>query len=318
MTPDQIRSALENAEDLPIEALRAGVALAPELAPAVMTVIEKAASGAALSHGEWQLLFCGLHVLAAARDQSVYPAVMGLLGRSEEEMVDLFTDEYINTLARLLLGLFDGDATALVAALENQEMDGGARWAVFSALARLTWEGRVPLAVTLDVIDRFEREGLAEDGDIAWEGWQNAIMHLGIEDRAPKVRAAWAAGRFPLQREADRREWNALLAAAVADPRSEDRFIGDYIVPITDPVAALTEAEELGYAPPEMTVSPDGRTAWMKFDQTLGITCDTARDRPVRSDRPARATKVGRNAPCPCGSGKKYKRCCGGVAQALH
>ena len=26
---------------------------------------------------------------------------------------------------------------------------------------------------------------------------------------------------------------------------------------------------------------------------------------------PTRATKVGRNAPCPCGSGKKYKRCCG-------
>ncbi|HEV56263.1 MAG TPA: hypothetical protein ENN87_02040 [Phycisphaerales bacterium] len=22
-------------------------------------------------------------------------------------------------------------------------------------------------------------------------------------------------------------------------------------------------------------------------------------------------TKVGRNDPCPCGSGKKYKRCCG-------
>ncbi len=26
---------------------------------------------------------------------------------------------------------------------------------------------------------------------------------------------------------------------------------------------------------------------------------------------PTRDTKVGRNAPCPCGSGKKYKRCCG-------
>jgi uncharacterized protein YecA (UPF0149 family) len=23
--------------------------------------------------------------------------------------------------------------------------------------------------------------------------------------------------------------------------------------------------------------------------------------------------KVGRNDPCPCGSGKKYKRCCGGA-----
>jgi hypothetical protein len=31
------------------------------------------------------------------------------------------------------------------------------------------------------------------------------------------------------------------------------------------------------------------------------------------SQRPARATKVGRNAPCPCGSGRKYKKCCGSV-----
>ncbi len=26
---------------------------------------------------------------------------------------------------------------------------------------------------------------------------------------------------------------------------------------------------------------------------------------------PVRVTKVGRNEPCPCGSGKKYKKCCG-------
>jgi uncharacterized protein len=30
--------------------------------------------------------------------------------------------------------------------------------------------------------------------------------------------------------------------------------------------------------------------------------------------RPERRVKVGRNDPCPCGSGKKYKRCCGAVA----
>ena len=29
------------------------------------------------------------------------------------------------------------------------------------------------------------------------------------------------------------------------------------------------------------------------------------------SRRPARTTKVGRNAPCPCGSGRKFKKCCG-------
>jgi len=33
--------------------------------------------------------------------------------------------------------------------------------------------------------------------------------------------------------------------------------------------------------------------------------------RPARHPRPAQSTKIGRNEPCPCGSGKKYKRCCG-------
>jgi hypothetical protein len=36
------------------------------------------------------------------------------------------------------------------------------------------------------------------------------------------------------------------------------------------------------------------------------------RDRQREQERPvARPEKVGRNAPCPCGSGRKYKRCCG-------
>jgi uncharacterized protein YecA (UPF0149 family) len=28
--------------------------------------------------------------------------------------------------------------------------------------------------------------------------------------------------------------------------------------------------------------------------------------------------KVGRNEPCPCGSGQKYKTCCGGPSGAVH
>jgi uncharacterized protein len=34
----------------------------------------------------------------------------------------------------------------------------------------------------------------------------------------------------------------------------------------------------------------------------------------THTSEPRRSTpKVGRNDPCPCGSGKKYKRCCGGA-----
>jgi len=38
-----------------------------------------------------------------------------------------------------------------------------------------------------------------------------------------------------------------------------------------------------------------------------GAGSENAGPRPVQRDEP----KVGRNDPCPCGSGKKYKKCCG-------
>ena len=31
----------------------------------------------------------------------------------------------------------------------------------------------------------------------------------------------------------------------------------------------------------------------------------------IPADRPAARVKTGRNDPCPCGSGRKYKKCCG-------
>jgi len=33
---------------------------------------------------------------------------------------------------------------------------------------------------------------------------------------------------------------------------------------------------------------------------------------------PVRSNKVGRNAPCPCGSGKKFKKCCGAPGRSVH
>ena len=44
----------------------------------------------------------------------------------------------------------------------------------------------------------------------------------------------------------------------------------------------------------------------------LGRSIATAlAERDAEAPEPARTARVGRNAPCPCGSGKKYKRCCG-------
>jgi preprotein translocase subunit SecA len=56
-------------------------------------------------------------------------------------------------------------------------------------------------------------------------------------------------------------------------------------------------------------------TAWANTQETRGaLPGDTGRSAPAAPARPAPRTatgeKVGRNDPCPCGSGKKYKKCC--------
>jgi len=41
-------------------------------------------------------------------------------------------------------------------------------------------------------------------------------------------------------------------------------------------------------------------------------------ERALAAREPARSTpKVGRNEPCPCGSGKKFKKCCDGATARL-
>jgi uncharacterized protein YchJ len=48
-----------------------------------------------------------------------------------------------------------------------------------------------------------------------------------------------------------------------------------------------------------------------EIGRTLIAKGDVSKNRSKCSIRDARKEKVGRNSPCPCGSGKKYKRCCG-------
>jgi uncharacterized protein len=49
--------------------------------------------------------------------------------------------------------------------------------------------------------------------------------------------------------------------------------------------------------------------AYKYFRSHRGAYDDTA----FVPEHPRRTANIGRNDPCPCGSGKKYKKCCGGA-----
>jgi uncharacterized protein len=122
------------------------------------------------------------------------------------------------------------------------------------------------------------------------------IFHCGPEWGI----AAWCQG-FLAAMELDAGGWAALLAAQ------------------PDRLAPMQQLAASAQRQPAMTDEETQR--WMDAVAPAVIAINAARlqhqgDGRSGSARPAqRATpKVGRNDPCPCGSGKKFKKCCGADA----
>ncbi|MEA2780521.1 MAG: hypothetical protein QOK29_2065 [Rhodospirillaceae bacterium] len=238
MTLDEIRRKLEDADGLPREALAAAVGQAAALAPEVIALIDKAVDGICLMPKQENLLFFGLHALAAAKETSAYRPLLTLLLAPEDELDQLLGDALTENGPGLLLGLFDSDVEPIYAALESPDTRGVIKWILFQVLARLVWEGRAERQRFIELIDRFDREEMASTSDIAWYGWEDAITYLGLGEFRYRVQRGWEAGRISSE-EDNGAEWLAQLDQAIADPDNPERFRSDRIEAITDPVASL-------------------------------------------------------------------------------
>jgi len=109
-------------------------------------------------------------------------------------------------------------------------------------------------------------------------------------DSDPAAMKAWA----------EQAEWEALEIIATSrgqatDEQGEVEFIARYRLQN----AAHQHHEK------SLFVKKDGQ--WFFKDGDVVSTGPTEKPVPVTN-----ANKTGRNDPCPCGSGKKFKKCCGG------
>jgi len=231
---------LEAAEYRPDAVLRRAVEHADGIAPAVITLVEKATEGIYLLPKQERLFFWGLHVLAAARCTALYQPLLRLLRLDRAEYLDhLFGNAVTESLPRVLISIFDGDAALLFDLCSQKSADEYLRWGLFEAIARLTFDGAIPRPMTVEFLSRFERENLAEPEDAAWEGWQEAIALLGVEELYDRVRATWRDGRSasePSDQEIVEEWFARSLALAPGDPELFDQ---DGCKPIDDPAEAL-------------------------------------------------------------------------------
>jgi hypothetical protein len=106
----------------PAAALTAGVAHAHELAPVVYAIAGKFCRGVHLLPIDNELLFNGLHVLAAARHPGLGDQVIAIARQSGDQLDQLFPDHVTVSLARLLVSVWDQEADSLFTLIEHAGM----------------------------------------------------------------------------------------------------------------------------------------------------------------------------------------------------
>jgi yecA family protein len=237
MTPEQIRAELETFPPS-LEALHAAVDAAAALSPPTIAALSRMADGVMPYPHEANFIVFAIHAMAAARRHEVWRPLLRALRTPDPELDYVFGDCITTSLTSIALSLFDGDPEPLIEAIEHPDADGFVRWSLLSALARLTHDGTVPRERTIAVIERFDRERLAADGDPAWEGWLEAIDLLGLASHADRARAALRDGRAG-DREVDIVDWEGRIAQLGARSIPPEEFGERRLQPIDDVVAAL-------------------------------------------------------------------------------
>ena len=166
-----------------------------------------------------------------------------------------------------------------------------------------TWEGRIDRERMIAFLRRFDAERLAPDEEVIWYGWLQAVALLGLRELEPAVMAAWDRGSIP-PKVLERREFIEDLERAERAPEDIQRFKDAHLGYIDDVVVALEDwilgDHFVDDDVPDIDVLDDlGTPTGERLPLNLP-------GQPVVN--PWR--HVGRNDPCPCGSGKKAKRCC--------
>lgn len=135
----------------------------------------------------------------------------------------------------------------------------------------------------------------------ASEDGYRPIYYVDDATGAP-VWEGWAAG-FGEAMQVRMESWASVMEADDEEARLALTGLMELVAVATMPQAegsTLPEREELARDAPDLI------PLWVEtlFDWRLDYRPD-----PVQT--PVRSVKIGRNEPCPCGSGKKHKKCCG-------
>lgn len=294
MSPEEILAELSAVTvTVPAAALRAAVehqeALTEPLLDALRRFVENTRNPAATCDEQHDALAdMAMYLLPKFREVRAFPLFAELCSLPEERgdywLGDLLPQDFPSFLASTC----GGDPAGAQRLAASDDLPLYARWTALDALLVLVACGAWPRQAMIDWLGALWPRWQANGPDADYTPLVNTACTLAASELLPLVREAYARGQ--VDPHYDRLESIEDRCARAFSP-DEDIPAGRRMV--EDPATQMEWQRRFHPSPEDMDDDA--------FDDE-----DFLVEEPYVRPFP----KVGRNDPCPCGSGKKYKKCC--------
>jgi hypothetical protein len=267
----------------PAEAVESAIELKEEITPHLLRLLEETVENPeAVDDDESCGYLYALFLLAKFREQRAWPLLVRLVSApdgADEVLGDVITE----SLDGIMASVCGDDIAGVKALIENPAIFDMVRGAAVNAIVRLVVGGRLDreeaMAYFATLFQTLERK----PGEV-WNSLGTSCLDLHPQELLGEIRQAQAEGLIDEDcfHESDIQNALALGKEGAVQALREGPYKHGLIDDVEEEMSWMAGFEEPGPRP-----APQGK-------ETV-----------VRT-----GPKIGRNDPCPCGSGKKYKKCC--------
>ena len=286
MSPAEILADLSSRQsEPPLDALESADGHRSLLVEPLLGAIDVGLANPAGASAEEANLFCyALYLLAKWREPRAYPHVVRWLSLPGEGAFDIAGDVVTQDGGRILAAVCDGDLEPIKTLIVNRSANEYSRGAGVAALALLAAWAEVPREPVITFFLWLAQEGLERERSQAWGSLAVESADIEALSLFPELRRAYDDG--------------------LIDPLIMGRSELDDVE--AAPRGLLLEKTRERKPPIDDVVEATAWWALLEDGRFEDAPSSAVPPMPYRAP-----PKIGRNEPCPCGSGKKYKKCCG-------
>ncbi|WP_161594677.1 DUF1186 domain-containing protein [Marimonas lutisalis] len=295
MTPNEIMRDLARDDIFPKAAMAEAGARREEMVPIFVDLISRLTRQRipAMKDADLMALIPVFHMLGEWQDPRAYRPSVQMLRRPTMVIDHLLGDAVTETSFRVIAGTFDGDLQPVFDAIEDRKADEFGRSSLMSALVLIA-QLHPDQRPTIEDYFRTFRQRCPKIPTDVLTGWMDAIAALGLEDMSEAVREDFDQGLIPKDYCDFGHFLEDLEATLNEDVSPANRRYQKALI-----TNAIYELSKWHCYTDEFLVQQKTR----KVDNALRVA-------PWTEALTKTPDKLGRNDPCPCGSGKKFKKCC--------